>query len=250
MEKKFSLKNFIEREAEEEKFIKNPNSNDNLVKDTQYSSQTIQEEDNSYESHSDNYTERNTPKNSKELITHRLVLQNEVKKDELIVNKQLKRKRIPNVEKKDNKRFLAHVKNNMNKIEDSLGIINGKLNIGFAENKENTNINNKIIEDSTQSKKFNDEDDEEIVRLRLSNERKNMKNFNYKSFNKDFVKRIKENENFIKKNIIIINDKFGNKEKYLKRNKSDLNLNKKSQVVQHKLKIYSFKGAFLNKNKK
>ena len=161
---------------------------------------------------------------------------------------------IPIYEKKDNKRIIEHAKKNNNKIEASLGIINGKLNIGFAENKENQNINDKKDEDNTTTpeKKFKDEEDEEIIKLKLSNEKKKIEKVN-KQMNNDFIKRIKENEDFIKSNNIIINDGTNiNNAKNIKRNKSDINinLNKKKQIFQRRLKLYSFKGAFLNKNKK
>ena len=249
---KFSLKNFIEKEAEEEKPLKNNNSDEIQVKDTQYSSQINQEEEDSYGVPSENDTEKNSPKKiSKELANHRLILQNEIKKNENKVNKTLKRKRIPIFEKKDNrKRIIEHAKKNINKIDVELGIINGKLNIGFAENKENKNISNKKSEEKTPAKKFRDEEDEDIIKLKLSNERKKIENIN-KNNNKDFIKRIKENEDFIKKNNIIIGDgNIMNKGPNLKRNKSEIHLNKNNQVANHKLKLYSFKGAFLNKNKK
>ena len=255
MDNKFSLKNFIEKEAEEEKPIKNLKSDEIQIKDTQYSSVLNQEEDDSYGLPSDNDTEKNSPKKvSKELASHRLILQNEIKKEEKDINKKLKRKMIPIYEKKDNKRIIEHAKKNNNKIEASLGIINGKLNIGFAENKENQNINDKQAEDTTTTpeKKFRDEEDEEIIKLKLSNEKKKIEKVN-KQMNNDFIKRIKENEDFIKSNNIIINDGTNiNNAKNIKRNKSDINinLNKKNQIFQRRLKLYSFKGAFLNKNKK
>ena len=254
MDKKFSLKNFIIKEAEEDIPLKNKNSDEVPVKDTQYSSQVKKEEEDSYGIPSDNDTEKiTTPKKlSKELATHRVALQKEIIKEEKKVKKNLKRKNIAVFEKKDNrKRIAEHIKKNIIKSQNNFGIINGKLNIGFAENKENKNINDEN-KDKTPEKKFQDEDDEEIDRLKLSNERKKIENVN-KNINKDFIKRMKDNEDFLKNNNIILGDgiDFSN-EKILKRNKSDigLGLNKKNPLGHNRLKLYSFKGAFLNKNKK
>ena len=248
MDNKFSLKNFVIREAEEENSFKKNNSTDIQAKDTQYTSQINKEEDNdSYGVPSDNETEKNT---SKELATHRLILQKGIENESKEIKKTLKRKRNPKMEKKDNKKRIAeNIKNNKDsdKIQPSLGIINGKLNIGFAENKENKDINDD--RNRTPEKKV-EEEDEEIDKLKLSNERKKIENVN-KKINKDFIKRMKENENFIKNNNIIMADgsdaKIGNN---MKRNKSDIDINKKSEFGHKKLKLYNFKGAFLNKNKK
>ena len=248
MDNKFSLKNFVIREAEEENSFKKNNSTDIQAKDTQYTSQINKEEDNdSYGVPSDNETEKNT---SKELATHRLILQKGIENESKEIKKNLKRKRNPKIEKKDNKKRIAeNIKNNKDsdKIQTSLRTINGKLNIGFAENKENKDINDD--RNRTPEKKV-EEEDEEIDKLKLSNERKKIENVN-KKINKDFIKRMKENENFIKNNNIIMADgsdaKIGNN---MKRNKSDIDINKKSEFGHKKLKLYNFKGAFLNKNKK
>ena len=127
--------------------------------------------------------------------------------------------------------------------------MNGKLNIRFAENKENKNIINDKNIDTTPEKKFKDEDDEEIDRLKLSNEKRAIENVN-KKINNDFIKRLKENENFIKNKNIIISDGSGFSNEKLKRNKSDINLNRKDLLKHPRLKLYSLKGAFLNRNKK
>ena len=248
MDNKFSLKNFVIREAEEENSFKKNNSTDIQAKDTQYTSQINKEEDNdSYGVPSDNETEKNT---SKELATHRLILQKGIENESKEIKKNLKRKRNPKIEKKDNKKRIAeNIKNNKDsdKIQTSLRTINGKLNIGFEENKENKDINDD--RNRTPEKKV-EEEDEEIDKLKLSNERKKIENVN-KKINKDFIKRMKENENFIKNNNIIMADgsdaKIGNN---MKRNKSDIDINKKSEFGHKKLKLYNFKGAFLNKNKK
>ena len=248
MDNKFSLKNFVIREAEEENPFKKNNSTEIQAKDTQYTSQINKEEDNdSYGIPSDNEIEKNT---SKELAVHRLILQKGIENESKEIKKTLKRKRNPKMEKKDNKKRIAeNIKKDkdLDKIQTSLGIINGKLNIGFAENKENKDINDD--RNRTPEKKV-EEDDEEIDKLKLSNERKKIENVN-KKINKDFIKRMKENENFIKNNNIIMADgsdaKIGNN---MKRNKSDIDINKKSEFGHKKLKLYNFKGAFLNKNKK
>ena len=248
MDNKFSLKNFVIREAEEENPFKKNNSTEIQAKDTQYTSQINKEEDNdSYGIPSDNEIEKNT---SKELAVHRLILQKGIENESKEIKKTLKRKRNPKMEKKDNKKRIAeNIKKDkdLDKIQTSLGIINGKLNIGFAENKENKDINDD--RNRTPEKKV-EEDDEEIDKLKLSNERKKIENVN-KKINKDFIKRMKENENFIKNNNIIMADgsdaKIGNN---MKRNKSDIDINKKSEIGHKKLKLYNFKGAFLNKNKK
>jgi hypothetical protein len=257
MDKKFSLKNFIEKEAEEELPLKNKNSDPTQLKDTQYSNEIDNEENDSYGIPSDNDTEKiNSEKASKELITHTLLLQKEIKENEKRISNKTKRKRIVPFEKKDNrKRIVEHIKKNHKKIEESvgvLGIVNGKLNIRFAENKENKNINDedaKNKNEKTPEKKFEDEDDEEIHKLKQSDEKRTIENVN-KKINDDFIKRLKDNENFIKNNNIIIGDGTGFNKDILKRNKSDISLNIRSIQIKRKLKLYSFKGAFLNKNKK
>ena len=243
MDNKFSLKNFIEREAEEEIVIKNKDSTQIQEKDTQDTSELNKVEDDSYGIPSDNDTEKNSPRKiSKELNNHRLILQKEIEKEENKIKKDLKRKVVPHFNKLNKKKgTLHHVKKNMNKIEDALGISNGKLNIGFYKNKENENINDVKDESKTPEKKFKDEEDEEIIKLKMSNQRKKIENVNKKN-NKDFIRRIKENETFIKNNNIIISEGNNiNTEKNIKRNKS---------ANDFKLKLFTFKGAFLNRNKK
>ena len=234
MDKKLSLKNFIIKEAEEDILIKNKNFEEIPVKDTQYSTQiNKEEEEDSYGVPSDNDTEKNiNPKKlSKELSTHRAVLQKEIIKEEKNKKKNLKRKKIPVFENRNNKKRIAeHIKKNLNKSENKFGIINGKLNIGFSENKENKNMNDKNNKEKTPEKKFQLEEDEEIGRLKLSNERKKIENVN-KNINKDFIKRMKENENFLKNNNIILGNGIDfSKEKKMKRNKSNIGmgLNKKN----------------------
>ena len=254
MDNKFSIKNFIIKEADEDIPLKKKISEEIPGKDTQYTSQINKEED-SYGVPSDNDTEKNiTPKKlSHELETHRSILQKElILEEEKNKKKNLKRKHIPVFEKKDNrKRIETNIRKNIIRSKN-LGIINGKLNIGFAENKENKNVNDENNREKTPIKKFQDEDDEEIDRLKLSNERKNIENVN-KNINKDFIKRMKDNEDFLKNNNIILGDGIDfNKEKKMKRNKSEvgLGLDKKNGLGHNRLKLYCFKGAFLNKNRK
>jgi len=253
MDKKFTLKKFVEKEAEEEDFIKKKNKLGlTQMKETQYSSE-INNDDDSYGISSEDNTERIVRnKRLKEVISHRLLLQKEMEKDKRKVNNQnLKRKRIP-IEKKNNKkRAVEHAKKNINKIESSLGIVNGKLNIGFAENKENSNLNDKNEGNSnnpTPAKKFKDEDDEDVLVLKMSNERKKIENINNK-MNNDFIKRIKENENFIKSNNIIIDDDSETNNEKMRNNKNDMGLKRNNSMLHPKLKLYNFKGAFLNKKK-
>ena len=115
------------------------------------------------------------------------------------------------------------------------------------QRKKNLNdINANNGKDKTPEKKFKDEIDDELLLLKMSVEKKNIFNINKKN-NKDFIKRIKENENFIKNNNIIINDSSS------KRSKSVIIQRKKeiNDIIHPKLKLYNMKGAFLkNKNKK
>ena len=117
------------------------------------------------------------------------------------------------------------IEKNSKKIDKVLGIINGKLNICFEENRENKNINN--INDNnmnkTPEKKFKDEDDEDVLLLKMSNERRKISNAN-KIDNKDFIKRMKENENFIKKNNIIINEENKRSKSQIVRRNTEKNL--------------------------
>ena len=121
------------------------------------------------------------------------------------------------------------------------GIINGKLNICFEENRENKDIN--IDMNKTPEKKFEVKDDQDLLMIKMSNERKNISNVNKRN-NEAFIKRIKDNENFIKRNNIIISEEG-------KRSKSLIVKKKSEEIAAHpKLKLYNLKGAFLNKKKK
>ena len=236
--KKFILKDFIEREAEEDDEVDKKDKNQlniELVKDTQYSSEVNNEED-SYGISSDNDTE----KIEKQIISNRMLLNKEKNAKE---KNKIKRKRKPSLKKKNNKnkkRTMKYIEKNVKKIDKTLGIINGKLNICFDENRENKEIN--INDNKTPEKKFKDEDDEDFLLLKMSNERRNISKAN-KINNESFIKRMKENENFIKKNNIIIDEG--------KRSKSQIIKRKSEQILLHpKLKLFNMKGAFLNKKKK
>lgn len=234
--KKFILKDFIEREAEEDDEVDKKDKNQlniDLVKDTQYSSEVNNEED-SYGISSDNDTE----KIEKQIISNRMLLNKEKTAKE---KNKIKRKRKPSLKKKSKKkRTQKYIEKNVKKIDKTLGIINGKLNICFDENRENKEIN--VDNNKTPEKKFKDEDDEDFLLLKMSNERRNISKAN-KINNESFIKRMKENENFIKKNNIIIDEG--------KRSKSQIIKRKSEQILLHpKLKLFNMKGAFLNKKKK
>ena len=235
--KKFTLKDFIEREAEEDDEVDKKDKNQlniDLVKDTQYSSEVNNEED-SYGISSDNDTE----KIEKQIISNRMLLNKEKTAKE---KNKIKRKRKPSLKKKSKKkRTQKYIEKNVKKIDKTLGIINGKLNICFDENRENKEIN--VDNNKTPEKKFKDEDDEDFLLLKMSNERRNISKAN-KINNESFIKRMKENENFIKKNNIIIDEGKRSKSQIIKR-KSE------QQILLHpKLKLFNMKGAFLNKKKK
>ena len=238
-EKIFAKKNFVEREAEEE----DDNENKKIkkldsvpFKDTQYSSDLNNEEEDSYGISSENETE----KVEKQIILNRLLLNKEKMEKEKKVKR--KRKSLPECEKKDRKKnTLKQIEKNMNKVDRTLGIINGKLNICFDENRENKEVNIDLDINKTPEKKLKIEDDEDILLLKMSVERKNISNIN-KNYNKDFIKRMKDNENFLKNNNIIINDGS-------KRSKSVL-INDRKNKKFPKIKIFNMKGAFLAKKKK
>ena len=238
-EKIFAKKNFVEREAEEE----DDNENKKIkkldsvpFKDTQYSSDLNNEEEDSYGISSENDTE----KVEKQIIINILLLNKE--KMEKEKKEKRKRKSLPECEKKDRKKnTLKQIEKNMNKVDRTLGIINGKLNICFDENRENKEVNIDLDINKTPEKKLKIEDDEDILLLKMSVERKNISNIN-KNNNKDFIKRMKDNENFLKNNNIIINDGS-------KRSKSVLNNDRKNKKFP-KIKLFNMKGAFLAKKKK
>ena len=240
-EKLFVKSRFIEKEAEEEEDNKKINKIESApIKDTQYSSETNNEED-SYGISSDNDTEKI---DKKEIVSHRILLNKEKLEKEKI---EIKRKRKPEFEKNNKrKRILNQLEKNSYKVERQLGIINGKLNICFdvnRENKENKEINIDKDTNKTPEKKFKDEDDEDFIILKMSNERKRISDIN-KISNKDFIRRIKDNEKFIKGSSIIINDSS-------KRSKSQIIKRKTEKGSIHpKLKLFNLKGAFLNKKKK
>ena len=237
-EKLFKKSRFIEREAEEEDDNKKINKLESApIKDTQYSSE-VNNEDDTYGISSDNDTEKI---DKKEIVSHRILLNKEkLEKDKI----EIKRKRKPEFEKNNKrKRILNQLEKNSYKVERQLGIINGKLNICFDVNRENKEINIEKDIVKTPEKKFKDEDDEDFIMLKMSNERKRISDIN-KISNKDFIQRIKENEKFIKDSSIIINDSS-------KRSKSQIIKRKNEKGNIHpKLKLYNMKGVFLNKKKK
>ena len=238
-EKIFVKSDFIEKEAEEEDDNKKLKKLDSApMKDTQYSTDGNNEED-SYGISSDNDTEKI---DNKQIVSHRILLNKEKLEKENKV--EIKRKRKPEFEKNNKrKRILKQLEKNSYKVERQLGIINGKLNICFDENRENKDINIGINNNITPEKKFKDEDDEDFIKLKMSNERKKISDLN-KINNKDFIQRMKDNEKFIKNSNIIINDGS-------KRSKSQIIKRKKEKGTIHpKLKLFNLKGAFLNKKKK
>ena len=122
--------------------------------------------------------------------------------------------------------------------------MNGKLNICFPENKQNSNntenlagINNNLNLEN----KLKEDDDEEVKELKMLHEKNNIENLN-KKMNNDFINRIKENENFIKNNIIDINNEFNN-EKIEKDNKGN------NSSLKPKLKLYRLQSDYLKNNK-
>ena len=136
-EKIFVKSDFIEKEAEEEDDNKKLKKLDSApMKDTQYSTDGNNEED-SYGISSDNDTEKI---DNKQIVSHRILLNKEKLEKENKV--EIKRKRKPEFEKNNKrKRILKQLEKNSYKVERQLGIINGKLNICFDENRENKDIN-------------------------------------------------------------------------------------------------------------
>lgn len=253
MEKKFTMEKFIEKEAEEDDIIQKIDKLEmNQYKDSQKSN-ILNNDDDNYDIGSDDDSDNiDNTKRSKERISHRLIYLKELNNErKQINNKNLKRKRIIKNKKKNNnkKRVVEHVKKNYPLVEESLGIINGKLNICFPENKKNSlNINkNKTNSNSiSPTKNIINEKDEDIKEIKMLNELKLINNFS-KNNNIDFINRIKENDNFIKNNIID-NDKDSNIEKF-KNNNNDKGIIKNNSNIHSKLKIYKLKGAYLDKMK-
>ena len=239
-EKIFSIKNFIEKEAEEEVELDKKGINKIKtvsLKDTQHSSD---EENNAEEDSYGISSENNTEEAEKQIIINRTLLNKEKMEKEKIG--KIKRKIRPSFDIKDNKkRKMKIIEKNSKKIDKVLGIINGKLNICFEENRENKDIN--VDNNKTPEKKIEAKDDQDLLLIKMSNERKKISNVNKRN-NESFIKRIKDNENFIKKNNIIISEEG-------KRSKSLIVKKKSEEIVAHpKLKLYNLKGVFLNKKKK
>ena len=106
MDKKFKTDNFIEKEAKEDDIIEKLDKLEiNKNKETQFSSELNNNKD-SYGIPRENDSEEiNNSKESKELNSHRILFKKEnEKKIKISKNKHLKRKRIPKLEKKNNKK--------------------------------------------------------------------------------------------------------------------------------------------------
>ena len=239
-EKIFSIKNFIEKEAEEEVELDKKGINKIKtvsLKDTQHSSD---EENNAEEDSYGISSENNTEEAEKQIIINRTLLNKEKMEKEKIG--KIKRKIRPSFDIKDNKkRKMKIIEKNSKKIDKILGIINGKINICFEENRENKDIN--VDNNKTPEKKIEAKDDQDLLLIKMSNERKKISNVNKRN-NESFIRRIKDNENFIRKNNIIISEEG-------KRSKSLIVKKKSEEIVAHpKLKLYNLKGVFLNKKKK
>ena len=112
-----------------------------------------------------------------------------------------------------------------NDIDNVLGIINGKLNISFTPNKF-VDVNNEIEPKNQQNDNNNKH---EMDKLKLLDEENKIKLFSKNKINDDFIQRIKDNNKFIKNNIIL---------------KDNLDVSIKKN---HSLKLYKLKGDYLNK---
>ena len=145
--------------------------------------------------------------------------ENNITHSKMDCNNKIKRKaKISKLKTKNNrKRIIEHIKKNIYKLKDIFSIMDGELD---------------IIPEETDFKKFDIDTDE----IKLKEEEIEIAKFSKKN-NEDFIKRIKENNNFIKKNNIIINDE-------VKEEKKD---NSKQKQSSYKLKLYQFKGLYLNK---
>ena len=103
------------------------------------------------------------------------------------------------------------------------------LNINF-----NPNIN--IINNNKKQSKqqLNNKNDDEIRELIALDEMHKIRKFSSKNISDDFTKRMKDNEDFIKNNNIILDGKYD----ILKKKPSS------------SLKLYKLKGYYLNQNNK
>lgn len=199
--KLFTKKNFIEREAEEEseKYNIKTNKKRNINKNQK---EKIEEIEDSYGI---------STKDEEEEVIGKQKLNNRI----IFNNNKLnsKRKRNPVNYKKDNKkRTLQQIKKRQKNTKNVLSNINWNYELFFRRKNIDIDINKNEVS------KYNEED-EEINSLKLSYERKIMSNL-IKNNNSDFVERIKQNNDFIKKNTIILNNDSKKRSKSLKNNNS------------------------------
>lgn len=236
MLKKFRKENFIETEAEEEKII--PSQNPKTAKTEETTNETQKNIDNDKDSYGTDLKEENINENSKSLYIHRMLNQQESIKSELIIEKNLKRKRMPLIEKKNIKKKLKeHFEKKSGAIEKIAGIINGKLNIGFQENQKDK----KELLDKEEPKTDEDSNYKEYNRsldeMKFNYEKKQVKEINKKN-SEEFLKRVNENKKLMEK--IIIPDEGLMPNKFKKSN------NFKKSFSQN---IFgSFKHSFLKNN--
>lgn len=224
--KLFTKKNFIEREAEEEseKYNIKTNKKRNINKNQK---EKIEEIEDSYGI---------STKDEEEEVIGKQKLNNRI----IFNNNKLnsKRKRNPVNYKKDNKkRTLQQIKKRQKNTKNVLSNINWNYELFFRRKNIDIDINKNEVS------KYNEED-EEINSLKLSYERKIMSNL-IKNNNSDFVERIKQNNDFIKKNTIILNNDSKKRSKSLKNNNS-----KEKKNIHRKLKLHNFKDGLLYNKKK
>jgi len=231
---------FNDINKQEEKIIKNKNkkflrskSNTNREKVSKDSNiEKVHKKDRNIEKvHKDRNIEKvhkdtNKKKISKDTNIQKDKIQNKI--NNINIKKvQLKRKSDNlNIEKNNDNikiRVKNHISKNIKKIDNILGIINGKLNISFKTHNTVFNNNGNEIYDKQS------DDDKELERLKNINEYNKIKQFT-RNNNKDFIKRIKDNNSFIKNNNIILAD--------------NNNIEKKKNF---NLKIYQLKGCYLKK---
>lgn len=252
MEKKFKKIKFIEKEAIEDETIEKIDKLEmNINIDSQISSNT-NKDNNSYGIPSENNSEEILKsKEKKELITHRILFKKENEKEQKISNnKHLKRKRIPKFDKTNKKkRVYQKVNKNYKKVDEYLGIVNGRLNICFPENKPTSNTTENLTDNNINinlENKLKESNYGEVKLLEMLDEKKKIENLS-KNMNKDFINRIKENEKFIKNNIIDLNNEFNNGK--IETNNKINNHKRNNSLLKPKLKLYKMQGDFLKNNK-
>lgn len=200
MLKQFTKANFIETEAEEDNIKQSQNPKTAKTEETSNETKKDIEDDNN--SYGLEIKEENINENSKSLYIHRMLNQQESIKSELIIEKNLKRKRMPLVEKKNIKKKLKeHFEKKSSAIEKIAGIINGKLNIGFVENqkdkKELLEKEKSVNDEDSITKEFN----RSLEEMKFNYEKKQIKEISKKN-NDEFLKRVNENKKLIEKVII------------------------------------------------